>query len=652
MTLTQKILADHAVGLDRPSVRAGDVLRIRVDWTIASELAWNGMEKTYEQLGRPKLADAGRFFLAVDHTVDPTTLARDRRAQKLTELSRAFARESGIRHFYDANVTILHTKFYRDLVLPGEVVLGADSHTSSHGGLGAFAIGLGGADVTAAMVLGESWIEVPEAIAIDYEGEPPFGVGGKDIILATLGKLGRNTVAMERTVEYRGDHVRTWSTDVRFTIANMTAELGGLNGIFEPDAVVADWLARRPAGGVREGARYFRADDDAPYVARYPIDLARLGPLLAVPFSPDNVVPVEEEAGRFLHGVFIGACTTTEEELVLGGLMLEAALEGGARPVESPNRLVVPGDLSIQRNLREAGLWRVYERAGFTVDPPGCSMCLGIASRKAGRDEVWLSSQNRNYKNRMGEGSLAYLASAATVAASSVDMTVTDPRGLLARVDREKLERILGRPRGRRLPEIVRSEPAARGSGGGGATADAGEAGHARLTGRVQRFGDHVDTDAIIPGEFCHLTSVADLGARCFAYVKPDFVARVAAGEDVIVAGEGWGSGSSREQAVWALQGAGVKAVIAKSFAFIHKRNLVNEALPFLVVDDPAFHEDAQTGAEVTIDFARGEVGLGGKIYEARGATPMIQALTRAGGLVPAIQRYGGDVFGALAGGQ
>src|SRR5579863_4496281 len=168
MTLTQKILASHALNLTRPWVETGDLLLIRVDWTIASELAWNGMDQTYAKLGRPKIHDPQRFFLAVDHTVDPVTLAKDPRTLKLVELSRSFARESGIRHFYDANQTILHTKFYRDLVQPGEVVLGADSHTTSHGGLGAFAIGLGGADVTVAMVFGRSWIEVPEAIRVEY----------------------------------------------------------------------------------------------------------------------------------------------------------------------------------------------------------------------------------------------------------------------------------------------------------------------------------------------------------------------------------------------------------------------------------------------------------------------------------------------------
>ncbi|HSH00391.1 MAG TPA: aconitase family protein, partial [candidate division Zixibacteria bacterium] len=203
-TLTQKILAHHAIGLSRPYVRPGDIIRIKVDWTIASELAWNGMNKTYEALGRPEIHNKERFYLAIDHTVDPVTIVTDPRTQRLIQLSKAFASEAQLKHFYDSNVTILHTKFYRDLIQPGEIVLGADSHTSSHGGLGAFAIGLGGADVTVAMVLGESWIEVPEAIAVEYTGALPFGIGGKDVILKTLGTLGRNTVAMERSVEYIG----------------------------------------------------------------------------------------------------------------------------------------------------------------------------------------------------------------------------------------------------------------------------------------------------------------------------------------------------------------------------------------------------------------------------------------------------------------
>jgi 3-isopropylmalate dehydratase small subunit len=649
MTLTQKILLDHAVGLSRAWVEAGDVLQIAVDWTIASELAWNGMDRTYSLLGRPAIHDAERFFLAVDHTVDPKTLHDDPRTQKLVQLSRDFAKERKIRHFYDANETILHTKFYRDLVQPGEVVLGADSHTSSHGGMGAFAIGLGGADITAAMVLGQSWIEVPEAIAVEYRGELPFGVGGKDVILATLGALHRNTVAMERSVEYVGPAVQSFSTDVRFTIANMTAEFGGLNGIFEADEVVAAWLSQRR--GYNEGKRFFRADPDAPYAARYPIDLANLAPRVAKPFAPDNVFEVGQVAGLALDGCFIGACTTTEEELVLGALVLEQALKSG-QPVPSDKRIVVPGDLTIQAKLREAGLWAIYERAGFAVDPPGCSMCLGIASRKAGKGEVWLSSQNRNFQNRMGQGSLAHLASAATVAASSLAMKVADPRPLLARVDRERYAKILGR----RAPAgaVAVAEPkAAIAQESAGAAAGAGAAKAAALRGKVQRFEDNVDTDAIIPGEFCHLTALDELGAHAFHHVRPEFAARAKAGATIVVAGEGWGSGSSREQAVWALKGAGIQAVVAKSFAFIHKRNLVNEALPFLVVTDPAFHALAQEGAELEVDLGRNRVThlASGKSFDAAPPSAVISVLRREGGLVDAIKHRGPKVFEALAAG-
>lgn len=647
MTLTQKILAHHARGLTRPWVEAGDILQISVDWTIASELAWNGMDRTYSLLGRPAVHDKTRFFLAVDHTVDPVTLATDPRAQKLTQLSRDFAKEQSIRHFYDANVTILHTKFYRDLVQPGQVVLGADSHTSSHGGLGAVSIGLGGADITAAMVLGQSWIEVPEAIAVDYSGVLPFGIGGKDVILKTLGDLGRNTVAMERTVEYRGDVTHGWSTDLRFTIANMTAEFGGLNGIFEADPTVAAWLADRK--DENKGALYFRADDDAPYAHRYKIDLGRLGPLVAKPFSPDNVMPVEQALGTVLHGCFIGACTTTEEELVLGALVLEQAFKDRPARAAHPKLLVVPGDQSIQRRMQQGELWKHYEKAGFRIGLPGCSMCLGVASEKASPGETWLSSQNRNFENRMGQGSFAWLASAATVAASSVEMKIADPRAYLGQIDQQRYERLLFRDSKRPLPEVRSVEPTVAVVASAAAASQGGAVQGKQVQGRVQRFGDAVDTDAIIPGAFCHLTQLEELGQKAFHYVRPEFFTLAQAGRNVLVAGEGWGSGSSREQAVWALIGAGITAVIARSYAFIHKRNLVNEALSYLVVKDPAFYELAQEDTAVSIDFKAGTVSVAGKTFSAEVPSAIVQALAREGGLVPAIKRHGKQVFEALS---
>ncbi len=643
MTLTQKILLHHAVGLAKPWVEAGDILRIRVDWTIASELAWNGMNATYEQLGRPKLHNGDRFYLALDHTVDPKTLASDKRTQKLVQLSRDFAKEAKLKHFFDANQTIMHTKFYRDFVEPGQVVIGADSHTSSHGGVGAVAIGLGGADVCIAMILGETWIQVPEAIQVIWDGRMPFGITGKDVILQTLKVLGRNTVAMERSVEYGGDALEHFSTDFRFTVANMTAEFGGLNGIFPADQRTAELLAHRHgSGGYNKDALYFRADPEAKYASRHVFDLTNLGPQVAKPFSPDDVWRVEELAGQQMEGMFIGACNTTEEELILGALVLREALRGGHKPKDTANRLMVPGSLEIHENLERRGLLEHYRQAGFRIGVPGCSMCLGIASDKAGPGENWLTSQNRNFENRMGPGSIAWLASAPTVAASALDMRIADPRPLITRVKEEEFRTLLKRvpalpPIVVREPDAPLSEPVAHAPTATGAASE--------ITGCVQTFGDNVDTDAMIPGEFCHLTASEEIGAAAFHYVRPDFRDRIRRGECVIVAGEGWGCGSSREHAAWALKFAGIKAVIAKSVAFIHKRNLVNEAIPHFIVADPAFHAVAQDGVAIRIRAADGVIEVGGKVYRAEPGSAIASRIQAEGGIVPAVKRLGRAAF-------
>jgi 3-isopropylmalate dehydratase small subunit len=500
-----------------------------------------------------------------------------------------------------------------------------------------------------AMVLGESWIQVPEAIQVEYVGEVAFGLTGKEIILKTLGSLGRNTVAMERSVEYVGLATRNFTPDMRFTIANMTAEFGGLNGIFEADGVVADWLGRRPDH--KDGARYFQADPDAEYVSRHQINLANMAPQVAKPFSPDNVFPVTDVIDMALQGAFIGACTTTEEELVLSGMLLEKMLADGLVPtVSTRNRLIVPGDLAISERLHTSGLIKAYTQAGFRIGPPGCSMCLGIASEKAKEGEVWLTSQNRNYRNRMGAGSLAWLASGATVAASSMDMRVRDPRPWLEKIDQDRYYAILERgPIG--TPGVVETTtptpvepPAERAL----VTTLAKTTTDATISGRIQRFGDHVDTDAMIPGEFCHLTDFAELGERCFHYVAPGFAARCRGGQTVVVAGEAWGSGSSREQAVWALKGAGVRVVIAPSYAFIHKRNLVNEALPHLVLRDDDFYALAEDDAEIAVELATGSVTIAGRTFAAETPSVMVQRLQEAGGIVPAIHSHGSRVFARL----
>jgi aconitate hydratase/homoaconitate hydratase len=294
---------------------------------------------------------------------------------------------------------------------------------------------------------------------------------------------------------------------------------------------------------------------------------------------------------------------------------------------------VVPGSLEIEANLEAAGLLDVYRRAGFRIGEPSCSMCIGLGSDRAKPGETWLSSQNRNFPNRMGKGSFAWLASAPTVAASAFDLRIRDPRPALGAVDRERYARLTAKGGGL-PPVVVSTEPEPQVGAVATAPRVVNGAGRETVRGRVQLFGDHVDTDAMIAAEFCHLSDSAELGERAFLHFRPEFRERAREGATIVVAGEGWGTGSSREQAVWALLGAGVHAVVAKSFAYIHKRNLVNEALPFLVLDDEEFHRAVREGDEVEIDPATGAVRLAGEVYCGVPPIDAMAEIISSGGLV------------------
>ena len=245
---------------------------------------------------------------------------------------------------------------------------------------------------------------------------------------------------------------------------------------------------------------------------------------------------------------------------------------------------------------------------------------------------------------------MAYLASAATVAASSLGMQIADPRPLVAKIDPRRFQELLRRDHAA-APSIQLSQPEPRVETSSAVHYAEAAGASGVLRGAVQLFGDNIDTDAIIPGEFCHLNTLEALGQHAFHHVRPGFAERAARGQNLVVAGEGWGSGSSREHAVWALKGAGIQAVIAKSFAFIHKRNLVNEAVPFLVVRDPAFHAQVKEGTELKLDLGGGTVEIEalGLRFSAEPLSPIVRSLSQRGGLVPAVKQSGTQVFAAMA---
>ncbi|KAB5529007.1 aconitase family protein [Coniochaeta sp. 2T2.1] len=659
MTLAEKIFAAHDVARTG-HVKPGDVIRLDVDWVMASELSWSAMEQTYDGLGQPGIFRNDRLWIAGDHVVDPRVIDHPKIKPLIDSCERA-RRVFKLTEYQGMNYTIMHTEFCRERAQPGMLVIGSDSHTCSAGSVSCLAIGLGVADVTLPLVTGETWIKVPETVKINFINKPKPGLGGKDIILYVLKELKRNTVAADRVVEYTGAGLQYLSCDARFAFCNMTTEFGGVTGICVPDEITKRFIESRKNPQHRKQATYYRPDDDAQYAEEHTIDLDRVEPFVARYPSPDDVVPVGEVVGTHLDGCFIGACTTTREDLVLAALTLEAGLKRGLKPVPGGKRKVVPGSRPILHDLEEGGLADIYRQAGFEVGVPGCSYCVGMSADKAGKGEVWLSSQNRNFENRMGLGAIGNIASAVTVAASSFNMSIADPTPLIDDIDLDRLAELLGdsgsegasRPRGAVHYVEPGSRPVAEPTPPASpdetsATPDSptpsSPASPPRIiSGKVHTLGDFIDTDALAPAEALVQGNLpaAEIGKYCLYHTHPDFRRRVREdGANIVVAGRGFGVGSSRENAVTALQGAGVQCVIARSFAFIFSRNMPNLGLLGIVMENKEFYRLAQDGIGIEIDVEGRIIKVGGRQFGFSLSELEIQ-LWRQGGMSNAFATWG-----------
>ncbi|EED15868.1 aconitase, mitochondrial, putative [Talaromyces stipitatus ATCC 10500] len=668
MTMTEKILAMHDVSR-KGFVRPGDIIQVDVDWVIASELAWKGMEGVYDAFGKPGIFRNDRLWLAGDHRVEPE-LYHVPQVKALMDASERAKKEFKMTDFQGFNYTILHTEFVRERAQPGMLVIGADSHTCSGGSVSCLAVGMGATDVIMPLVTGQTWLTVPETVHLRLINEPPFGVGGKDTVLYILKTFKRNTIAADRIVEFSGPGLAALSCDARFAIANMCTEFGAVSGIFAADDRTLDFVNRRRIRKHKNNAIYFQPDEDAIYAQSFEIDLSKVESGVAIYPSPDNVVPASEVVGTALDGCFIGACTTTEEDLIMAGLVLEAGLKKGLKPVDHGRRIVVPGSKPIRHKLEKLGLIEIYKQCGFKVGVPGCSMCVGQGVDQAAAGEKWLSSQNRNFKNRMGPGSIANLASAATVAASSFSMQMSNPRELLDMIDRDRLKEYLGFEPSAQISlvsgksemntsTLIFSEPYGRdentsNSAEGGIPNTSGNALFAdeglstAIQGKVLRLGDFVDTDAIIPSKFLASSRTnEELGSHCMEFFMPEFRQLVRDGHDVVVAGRAFGCGSSRDVAVNALLGAGVKCVIAESFSFIYSRNQPNIGLLGIVIKDKPFFETACRGEQISVDLATNTVTCGGRNWAFQ-LSEMEKRLINVGGMTEAFRKFGKQVFDVM----
>jgi 3-isopropylmalate/(R)-2-methylmalate dehydratase large subunit len=372
-------------------------------------------------MGATQIFDANKIALVNDHFVP----AKDIAAATLAQTMKRFAERHGIHHYFELGKSgICHTLIPDEgLVVPGDLVIGADSHTCTYGALGAFSTGVGSTDMAAAWVLGETWFRVPETIRVIFRGRLSEWVGGKDLILSLVAKLGEEG-ARYKALEFRGDAIEALPMAGRFTVCNMAIEAGAKTGIIPADEVTRDYLDGRAA---RNGV-YYRSDPDASYARTVEHDVSNLEPLVACPYSPANVKPVSQVDALPVDQVVLGSCTNGRvEDFRVAAEILKA------RVVHPRVRLIaIPGSQAVFRQLLREGIIGVLAEAGATISPPTCGPCIGGHMGVLGPGERGLFTTNRNFKGRNGHPtSEVYLSGPAVAAASAVTGRITDPRILM-----------------------------------------------------------------------------------------------------------------------------------------------------------------------------------------------------------------------------
>ncbi|MCY3902025.1 MAG: 3-isopropylmalate dehydratase large subunit [Caldilineaceae bacterium] len=424
-TFAQKAIA-RAAGLD--FVEIGEVVDVRPDIVLSHDNS-AAIREIWLQFGQARVAIAEKLAITLDHAVPaPTT----RHAQNHAEIRR-FVQEQGIRNFFEVGRGICHQVLSEEgLVLPGQMVLGADSHTPHFGWLGAFGAGIGRSEVAALWATGELWLRVPESIRIDLDGSLPPGVTAKDFALRIIGDWGADG-GLYASVEFGGSGIEALSIDARMALANMMAEFGAKSSFIAPDgrtlAYLEASLKRKESAGAIRDAGQFRIlpDEGAEYRATYRYDAAELEPAVACPHSVDNVVPLSEVAGVRVQQAFIGTCTNGRLEDIAAA----AQVVRGRRVAPGTRLLVIPASSVVLQDALREGYIGTLVAAGASIGTPGCGPCMGNHMGVPATGEVTISSANRNFRGRMGtKEAEIYLANPAVVAASAVAGQIADPRSL------------------------------------------------------------------------------------------------------------------------------------------------------------------------------------------------------------------------------
>jgi 3-isopropylmalate/(R)-2-methylmalate dehydratase large subunit len=415
LTLAEKILSEKT----GKRVVPGEIVLIDVDLALAQDGTGPLAIRSIRELALEKLRMPRAAVFFIDHGAPSPR--KELSNDHIT--IRRFAKETGA-HLYDVGQGICHQIMAEDFVCPGDVIIGADSHTVTAGGIAAFATGMGSTDVAVGMATGANWFLVPKTIRVEVTGDLPFGVYPKDLILSIIGTIGADG-ATYMALEFGGDTIDRMEMSGRLTLANMAVEAGAKVGLVASDQTTRGYLAK---AGRADCWRELRPDTDAAYERVETIDAARLSPTVSFPHAVDNTRTIDEVGEVKVDQVFIGTCTNGRIE----DLRVAASILKGKKKAPAVRLIVIPASRKIYADALSEGLISIFVEAGATVMAPGCGPCVGVHEGVLGDGEVCISTQNRNFTGRMGNpNSFIYLASPATAAASAIEGRIADPRKYL-----------------------------------------------------------------------------------------------------------------------------------------------------------------------------------------------------------------------------
>ncbi|QKF64059.1 3-isopropylmalate dehydratase large subunit [Campylobacter corcagiensis] len=418
-TITEKIFSDH-IGR---AVKAGEIVDSKIDMVIGNDITTPISIKAFRESGAKKLANPDGFAIVMDHYIP----AKDILSANQAKISRDFAYEHDLKNYFDEkDMGIEHALLpEKGLVIPGDVIIGADSHTCTHGALGAFATGMGSTDLAYAMITGKNWFKVPESIKVVFKGKPGEHIYGKDLILEVIRQIGVDG-ALYKALEFTGESIEFLDMDSRFSLCNMAIEAGGKSGITAADEITKEFLASK---NLRDTPKYFYSDDGATYSQILEIDASKLDPVIAYPFLPSNGKSVREAVKDdiAIDQAFIGSCTNGR----LSDLRIAANILKGKKVARKTRLIITPATQKIALAAQKEGLMDIFADAGAVVSNPTCGACLGGYMGILGAGERCISTTNRNFVGRMGDrSSEVYLANSAVAAASAITGKITDPRDL------------------------------------------------------------------------------------------------------------------------------------------------------------------------------------------------------------------------------